>query len=321
MGTSLIMRALLLALLMLIPAAASAEDRYAVIVSGASGGEKYATQQQKWRDGLSTALKNTFLFPDANVVILSEDSAGTTRSTAENLRRLLGDLRRRLTRDDLLMLVLIGHGTFDGTDAKFNLVGPDMTALEWKAVLDGLSSRLVVVNTTASSFPFLEELSQRGRVVITATDSVAQRFATVFPEYFVKALADLSSDYDKNGRVSIFEAFAAASAGVKQYYEQRGQLSTERPVLDDNGDKVGREAQAPGPDGTLARTLYLDAEPGSLTADVALAGLYRRKTALEAQLEDLKSRKPALPAEQYEAELEKVLVELARVARQIRQRS
>lgn len=315
------MRALLLALLMLIPAAASAEDRYAVIVSGASGGEKYATQQQKWRDGLSTALKNTFLFPDANVVILSEDSAGTTRSTAENLRRLLGDLRRRLTRDDLLMLVLIGHGTFDGTDAKFNLVGPDMTALEWKAVLDGLSSRLIVVNTTASSFPFLEELSQRGRVVITATDSVAQRFATVFPEYFVKSLADLSSDYDKNGRVSIFEAFAAASAGVKQYYEQRGQLSTERPVLDDNGDKVGREAQAPGPDGTLARTLYLDAEPGSVTADVALAGLYRRKTALEAQLEDLKSRKPALPVEQYEAELEKVLVELARVARQIRQRS
>jgi hypothetical protein len=306
---------------MLIPAAASAEDRYAVIVSGAPGGEKYATQQQKWRDGLSTALKNTFLFPDANVVILSEDGTGTTRSTAENLRRLLGDLRRRLTREDLLMLVLIGHGTFDGTDAKFNLVGPDMTALEWKAVLDGLSSRLVVVNTTASSFPFLEELSQRGRVVITATDSAAQRFATVFPEYFVKSLADLSSDYDKNGRVSIWEAFAGASAGVKQYYEQRGQLSTERPVLDDNGDKVGREAQAPGPDGTLARTLYLDAEPGSVTADVALAGLYRRKTALEAQLDDLKSRKPALPAEQYEAELEKVLVELARVARQIRQRS
>lgn len=321
MGPSLIMRALLIALLMLMPAAASAEDRYAVIVSGASGGEKYATQQQKWRDGLSAALKNTFLFPDANVVILSEDSAGTARSNAENLRRLLGDLRRRLTRDDLLMLVLIGHGTFDGSDAKFNLVGPDMTALEWKAVLDGLSSRLVVINTTASSFPFLEELSQRGRVVITATDSVAQRFATVFPEYFVKSLADLSSDYDKNGRVSIWEAFAAASAGVKQYYEQRGQLSTERPILDDNGDKVGREAEAPGPDGTLARTLYLDAEPGSVTADVALAGLYRRKTALEAQLEDLKSRKPALPAEQYEAELEKVLVELARVARQIRQRS
>jgi hypothetical protein len=315
------LRILALACLLSLPARVAAEERYALIVSGAPGGEKYAAQQQKWRDGLAASLKNTFLFPEANVVVLAAEGEGTTRTTAENIRRLMGDLRRRLTRDDLLLVVLIGHGNFDGQDAKFNLVGPDMTAVEWKGLLDGVQSRLILVNTTESSFPFLEELSQRGRVVITATDSAAQRFATVFPEYFVKAVADLSSDYDKNGRVSVWEAFSAASAGVRQYYEQRGQLSTERPVLDDNGDKVGREAQAPGPDGGLARTLYLDADPGSITADVALAGLHRRKTALEAQLEELKSRKPAMPAEQYEAELEKVLIELARVARQIRQRS
>jgi hypothetical protein len=158
-------------------------------------------------------------------------------------------------------------------------------------------------------------------VVITATDSVAQRFATVFPEHFVRGLSDLSADFDKNGRISIWEAFASASAAVKEYYEQRGQLSTERPVLDDNGDKVGREAEAPGPDGNLARATYLDAEPGSITADVALAGLQRRRAALEAQLEELKSKKDALESEDYEAQLERVLVELARVARQIRQRS
>jgi hypothetical protein len=303
------------------PGVATAGERYAVIVSGASGGAKYAAQQQTWRDELAIVFKDTFIFPEANVVTLSEQNSGTAKSTAENIRRLFGDMRRRLTRDDLLIVVLLGHGTFDGESAKFNLVGPDLTAPEWKSLLDGIAARLVLVDTTASSYPFLEELSQRGRVVITATDSVAQRFATVFPEYFVKALRDQAADLDKNSRVSVWEAFAAASAGVQQYYEQRGQLSTERPVLDDNGDKVGREAQAPGPDGNLARTVYLDAEPGSITSDVALAGLQRRRTAIEGQLEELKERKGSMTPDEYDAELERVLIELARIGRQIRQRS
>jgi hypothetical protein len=303
------------------PAAATAGERYAVIVSGASGGARYATQQQAWRDELTTAFKDTFIFPEANVVTLSEQSTGTSKSTADNIRRLFGDLRRRLTRDDLLMIVLLGHGTWDGEDAKFNLVGPDLTANEWKSLLDGVAARLVLINTTASSFPFLEELSQRGRIIITATDSVAQRFSTVFPEHFVKSLRDSAADFDKNSRISIWEAFAAASAGVQKYYEQRGQLSTERPVIDDNGDKVGREAQAPGPDGNLARTVYFDAEPGSITADVALAGLQRRRTAVESQLEELKERKGSMTPAEYEAEMERVLIELARIGRQIRQRS
>ena len=303
------------------PDAAFSGERYALVVSGASGGEKYAEQQKKWSADLTGALRNTFVFSEANVVSLTEDGSGTSRATAENVRRLLADLRRRLTRDDLLMVVLMGHGTFDGEAAKFNLVGPDMTAVEWRTLLEGVPGRTVIVNTTASSYPFLEELSQRGRVVITATDSVAQRFATVFPEHFVRGLSDLSADFDKNGRISVWEAFASASASVKQYYEQRGQLSTERPVLDDNGDKVGREAEAPGPDGTLARSTYLDAEPGTVTADVALAGLQRRRAALEAQLDELKSKKESLATEDYESQLERVLVELSRVARQIRQRS
>lgn len=300
---------------------AFAGERYAVIVSGAAGGEKYAAQQQQWRDDLSAALRSTFVFADANVVTLAEESADGSKATAENVRRLFGELRCRVTREDLLLVVLMGHGTFDGEAAKFNLVGPDLTAVEWKTLLDGIPGRLVVVNTTESSYPFLEELSQRGRVIITATDSVAQRFATVFPEHFVRAIADLSSDFDRNGRVSVWEAFAAASAAVRKHYEQRGQLSTERPILDDNGDRVGREAQAPGPDGALARTTYLDAEPGSVTADVALAGLQRRLAALEVQLEELKAKKDTLATEEYEAQLERILVELARVARQIRLRS
>jgi hypothetical protein len=294
-----------------IAAPAAAGERYAVVISGPSGGEKYAAQHQKWRSELATFLTTGFSFSDANIADLDELSEGSSRSTAENVRRLLADLRRRMTPNDTLMLVLIGHGTFDGTDAKFNLVGPDLSANEWKKMLDLIAGRIVVINTTESSFPFLEQLSQRGRVVITATDSAAQRFATIFPEYFIRALVDTASDLDKNNRVSIWEAFTVASTNVRQYYEQRGQLSTERPLLDDDGDGVGHEAGGPGDDGTLARTIYLDAAPQSGTADVATV-------ALEMQLEDLKSRKASMSEGDYQAELEKILTQLAKISQQIR---
>jgi hypothetical protein len=309
------------ALTLMLPASAAAGERYAVLVSGVSGEDKYAEQQQKWRSELAVFLTATFAFPDSNVVSLDEKSDGSSRATAANVRSVFGDLRRRLTRDDLLMVVLIGHGSFDGVDAKFNLVGPDLSAGDWKALVDPLPGRLVLVNTTASSFPFLEELSRSGRVVMTATDSAAQRFATVFPEYFTRALADRASDFDKNGRISVWEVFEAATAGVKRHYEQRGQLPTERSMLDDNGDRQGREADTPGEDGAVARTIYLDPDPSSLTTDAAVADLQRQRLALERQLEELKARRPALSEAQYQAELEKILVELARVAQEIRKQS
>ena len=306
----------------LIAAPAAAAERYALVISGVSGGEKYAAQQKKWREEIATFLTAGLAVPDANLVVLDEEHDASSTPTAANIRRVLGDLRRRVTGSDTLLFVLLGHGTYDGIDAKFNLVGPDLSAAEWKDALDGVAGRLVIVNTTESSFPFLEQLSSRGRVIITATDSAAQRFATVFPEYFIRSLVDGSSDFDKNGRVSILEAFNAASAGVKQHYEQRGQLSTERPLIDDDGDGTGREAGAPGADGTLAGTVYLDPEPGAQrSGDAEVAALERQRLLLEARLQALRERKSSMSDAEYQAELEKILVELARIAQQIRQRS
>jgi hypothetical protein len=303
------------------PASAVAQERYAVLVSGASGGEKYAAQQQKWRSEFAAFLTTNFAFADANVVVLDEASEGSSRATAENVQRLFGDLRRRVTRNDTIVVVLVGHGTYDGFDAKFNLVGPDLGAGEWNDLFDALPAQLVVINTTESSFPFLELTSRPGRVVITATDSAQQRFATVFPEYFIRSLADLSSDLDKNGRVSVWEAFTFASAAVKQHYEQRGQLPTERSLLDDNGDGLGREADAPGEDGALARAVYLNAEPQRVTGDPERDALERRRLALEKEIEALKARRPTMSDEQYQAELERIFIELAKVAQEIRKRS
>jgi hypothetical protein len=184
-----------------------------------------------------------------------------------------------------------------------------------------VQGRVALVNTTEASFPFLESLTAKGRVVITATDSAAQKYATVFPEYFVKAMKEASTDLDKNGRTSIFEVFTAASAAVKQHYEQRGQLTTERALLDDNGDGKGREATAEGPDGGIARIAYLDSEVVAESANPELAGLIRRRRALEQQAEEHKQLKGVMPEPEWQATFEKLMLELAQVSAEIRKKS
>ena len=220
----------------LVAAPAAAQQRYALIVSGATGGDEYAAQYLAWTDGLRRTFVDRFKLEPASVVVLSEVEDTSVASTADNVRRVVADVRQRMSRDDLFVVVLIGHGTFDGVDAKFNLVGRDLESAEWAALLKPLPGTVVVVNTTAGSFPFIERLAGPRRIVISATDSVAQRFDTVFPEYFVKAFDDPSADLDKNERISIWEAFASASANVRRHYQQRGQLSTERALID---EKVG----------------------------------------------------------------------------------
>jgi hypothetical protein len=300
-------------------------DHYAVVITGASGGDQYAQKYDTWRAVFLDTLRQKLHFDDDHLFVLAEhDSTGVGVATRENVQRLFADLRRRVTKDDLLFVLLIGHGTsVDGEEAKFNLVGPDLGAGEWAELLKPIPGRLAFVDTTGASFPFLRKLAARGRVVLTATDSAAQQFETVFPEYFVKAFDDPAADLDKNGRVSLWEAFAYASAGVHGWFEQHGQLPTERPLLDDSGDGIGREAQNPGPDdGAIAKITYLEADAVSAsTGDRARDALIKRHADLESQIEALKARKPSMTPEQYEAELERLLLDLARVSQQLRTKS
>jgi hypothetical protein len=277
---------------------------------------------KQWRTAMAAALVDRYGFEKERVRVFADEADKTApQGTAANVRSAVAELKKQLTRDDVLLLILLGHGTFDGDVAKFNLVGPDLTATEWAALLTGINGRLVVINTTEASFPFLEQLSAPNRVVITATHSAAQKYATVFPEYLVKAMGEASSDLDKNGRTSIFELFAAASLAVKQHYEQRGQLMTEHALIDDNGDRVGRESEAPGPDGALARTLYLDAEDAATANNPELADLLRRRRELETEAEALKLKKDSMPGAQWQAAYEKLMLELAKISREIRLKS
>ena len=294
-----------------------------MIITGASGGDVYEQKYLKIRASITTTLREKFGYAADHVLVLADhESEGVHKATREAVQRVFGELRKRLTKDDQLLVLLVGHGTADGDEAKFNLVGPDLSASEWADLVKPLPGRLVFVNTTGASFPFLRRLAGRSRIVLTATDSSAQQFETVFPEFFVKAFDDPSADADRNGRVSVWEAFTYASAAVRQWFEQKGQLPTERPLIDDTGAGLGREAQAPGTDGAVARVTYLQPEAVlDLPADSALAALITRRAELEAGLEELKARKESTPPDQYEAELEKILTALARVSLQIKAKS
>jgi hypothetical protein len=307
---------------LLVAVSAFAETRWAVIVSGASGGPKYAEQMRDWRAGIQSALIDRYGFDAAHVRVLVDETVKFGEiGNAENVRKIFGEIRKSAAKDDFVLLVLLGHGTFDGDLAKFNLVGPDLTTKDWTDVLSGLPGRVAIVNTTEASFPFLAALAAKGRIVITATDSVAQKYATVFPEYFVKALKETSTDLDKNGRTSLFEVFAATSAAVKQHYEQRGQLTTERSLIDDNGDGVGREADAQGPDGGLARITNLDADSAAENANPEVAALIRRRRTLETQAEELKLKKGEMPDAEWQAAFEKLMIELSTVSAEIRKKT
>ena len=306
------------------PSAAPVRDgRWVVIVSGASGGPDYAAQLAGWRQAIAAALVSRFGFQAAQVVQLVDETAreSGTPATADNVRKAFTTLKGQVAKDDLVLVVLLGHGTFDGQQAKFNLVGPDLTAADWSVMLTAIPGRMVVVNTTEASAPFLEALAARGRVVITATETAAQRYATVFPDYFAKSLGDAASDLDKNGRTSIWEVFAAASGGVARHYSERAQLTTERAILSDTGEKAGVQATATGPQGTMARALYLDRDRAAESADPAVRELIGRRRALEADAEALLQKKPGADPGTWSAEFERLMIELARVSREIRQRS
>lgn len=309
-------------LLLFTPLRSDAEQRFALIVAGAAGGGEYVAQYDRWVTQLSRTLIDALKFDPASVKVLSDTTRSDEASTAENVRRAISSTASHMTRDDLLFILLIGHGTFDGTDAKFNLVGPDLESADWSGLIKEIPGRVVLVNTASASFPFLERVSGPRRIVITSTDSPAQRYDTIFPEYFIRALTESASDLDKNGRVSIWEAFAAASTDVRRHYQQRGMLSTEHALLDDNGDGVGNEATTPGEDGSLASRTYLDESlPGALPTDEVLLKLLQRKSTLETELEDLKIRRTFLPPAEYAKEFERLMIELSQVSHDIRART
>jgi hypothetical protein len=304
---------------------AQAPQTRALVVSGAPGSDEYAERQQAWRETIVAHLTGHLEVPQTHVRVLAErEGTGYPVASAAAVRDALEGFARTHTDADTLFVILFGHGTFDGVAAKFNLVGPDLDADGWLSLLREVPGRLVFVQTASASFPFLKALAAPGRVVITATASPGQKYDTVFADHFVAALASdtADADLDKDGRISIWEAFSYASTQTARYYEQRGQLPVEKALLDDTGGGTGRDLLTEGADGLLASRTFLDPDP--LTAglsDPSVTLLIGRRNTLEAELDELKRKKSFMPTDDYARELERLVIDIARTSREIRLRT
>ncbi len=310
------------ALVLLVAAPAAGADRDALVVTGASGDAEYARRFEAWQLAFVSVLVDALGYDRDRIIVLGETvSEGVGPATAQGVTAAIKTLVSRTGTDAVILVLLIGHGTvFDGNDAKFNLVGPDLTAAQWADLLEPLQGRLVFVNTAPASHEFLRAMAREGRIVISATDTASQRYATMFPGFFIRAFVDAAADLDKNGRVSVWEAFTFASGGVQRAFESQGRLATERALLDDTGDGRGREAGGEGEDGTLSQLTYLQAETVPQGGDPETTALLQRRQTLVDAIDRLRLERDDMPAAEYDAELERLLLELARVDRALRAR-
>ena len=213
---------------------------FLLIVVGLAGDPEHGELFQKWGSALAEASESIGVASERLVYLsdAKEDARVRARATREEIDSALSVFAQAAAPDDVVYVVLVGHGSYDGRTARFNLPGPDMTPADFDTLLRKLPARNVVfVNTSSSSGPFLEELSGPGRTIITATRNGAERFTTLFGGYFVEAFSTDASDADKNKRVSMLEAFQYAKNEVERAYEREGLLATEHALLDDNGDK------------------------------------------------------------------------------------
>ena len=240
---------------------------------------------------------------------------------AEGLRLALAAQPK--TGTEALWLVLIGHGTFDGKEARFNLRGPDVSATNLAQWLQPFQRPLVVINTASASAPFLNRLSATNRVIVAATRSGYEQNFARFGQFIAEAIASPESDLDQDGQTSLLEAFLAASRRVAEFYQTAGRLATEHALIDDNGDGLGtpadwfrgtraikRAADGAALDGVRAQQFQLvrSAEEQQLPPAIRA-----QRDELELAVAGLRDRKAELSEVEYYRQLESLLLDLSRL--------
>src|SRR6185295_6603199 len=193
-------------------------NKFAVIVNGAGGEAVYAKQFEEWTGQLSSVLSSRFGFDTKQLTVLKG-------ATAEDVKRTFTTLKTQLDADNVLFVFMIGHGSFDGKQSKFNLVGPDLTAADIVKLSAALPPKQFVgMDTSSASGEFIKPLSGSGHIIITATKNGQEQNATRFAENFIAALGNPEADTDQNGRVSVLEAFTFATKATAKWYEDQGRL-------------------------------------------------------------------------------------------------
>ena len=318
--------AALFAATLLFGSPARAQTTYLAVIVGLSGDPEHAELFERWASTIVDASAKLGVEHD-HVIYLAEKpesdpKRATGKSTKEEVVKAF-DALSKAGEDDIVFIVLIGHGTYEGKVAKFNLPGPDMTPEDFETQLKRVRSKhIVFVNTASSSGPFMPALAAPGRTIVTATRTGAERFATLFGGFFADALAGTDADADKNRRVSVLEAFLYAKREVEVAYEREGIMLTEHALISDNGDREG--TQTPTADGKVGRVASLVSlgtteATDPLPADPKLRALYTERRDIERRIEALKLLKDGMDPAKYSSELERLATDLALKTRQIRE--
>ncbi|HUK01784.1 MAG TPA: hypothetical protein VLW26_05855 [Steroidobacteraceae bacterium] len=302
------MRLLLLAVTLCAALPARA-DVYVLTAAGLGGDADYEQRFTQLAADADRIFRNAG--PGVHATTLSGKDA-----TREELTQRLRELAMQVSAQDDFVLLLIGHGSFDGTQYKLNLPGPDITAAELAGLCDAVpAKRQLIVDTTSASGGAVRALRRPGRALITATKSGTEKNATVFARYWLEALQDPTADVDKNDAISALEAFRYATTKTAAFYESQKRLATEHAQFEDTGAGEPVRAATDAGEGRLLASftlIRLGATP-ALAADPARRAWLTRKEQLEQQIDTLKYQRAAMSPEDYKRELTQALLELARV--------
>ena len=273
-------------------------DAYALVISGLGGEKIYEQRFREQAAAMAQAAEK--LTGDKNrVTVLSADTADR-----DSVRRALRTLATTVQREDQVMIVLIGHGTYDGEEYRFNLPGPDLTANELGSLFDQLPAReQLIVNSTSASGAAVERWNRDGRVVIASTKSGGERTATRFAQYWIEAVSTSAADTNRDDVVTAAEAYEFANRKVGESFKADVSLATEHARLDGKG--AARFQVARFGNAVLA------------TSDTQLSSLYTQRVGIERDLDVVKEQKASLQSDAYYDQLEGVLVRLATLQQQI----
>lgn len=313
-GTRVTRRPLAVLMLALAVAAptASAQTRL-MIVSGIGGDPKYTQAFAELSASLANAARERGGLPDSAISWFGDAGKATWPwhrgpSRRENIERAFSVLADDRDNTEQIVVVLIGHGSGEGSETRISLPGADLSAADFARLLSRLGQRRIAfVNLTSASGDMLPVLAAPNRIVLTATRSAFERNESHFARFFVDALSRDGADADKDSRVSLLEAFHYAEAETRRFYENQGRLATEHAQIADEGQ--------------LARRFFLTAGGGvaaRASSDPRLVPLYADRSTLAEQVQVLKRRKATMAADAYERDLERLLLDLARKSREIR---
>jgi len=297
-------------LLLLLSLSSAFGSSFYVTISGSGGEPDYETRFTGW----AQELHKTFQSAGADAKAQSFTGPG---ATLDKIRAGFDTIAKSAKADDTLVVVLIGHGTFDGLEYKFNIPGPDLSSVELAALMDKVpAKRQLLVNTTSASGGSMAALRRQDRIVVTATRAGTEKNATLFARYFVEALRDAAADTDKNEMISALEAFRYADQKTVKFYETQKRLATEHAILEDTGKGDGvRNPSAENGQGLLATRFPLLRLGASQAAakDPAKLKLLAHKEEVESQIDKLKYQKAAMDVSDYRKQLGALVLELAKV--------